>query len=83
MDPDSRLGEHADLEEELHEDKTLFASVQDRSCKQGLLDEGVSIRVACETFCIGDTAMRRWVLFRLLYAYDLRSVDLSKLAGTL
>jgi transposase len=26
-----------------------------------VLDEGLSIRVACETFGVGDTAMRRWV----------------------
>ena len=26
-----------------------------------VLDEGMSIRIACETFGVGDTAMRRWV----------------------
>jgi transposase len=26
-----------------------------------VLDDGMSIRVACETFGVGDTAMRRWV----------------------
>lgn len=26
-----------------------------------VLDDGISIRMACETFGVGDTAMRRWV----------------------
>ena len=26
-----------------------------------VLDEGMSIRIACETVGVGDTAMRRWV----------------------